>query len=228
MPPQLLPDPLPAGLAVFRLTLDLEAPLAHADWALLSADEGKRVARLHRHADRVRAVGTRAALRRLIGPRVSRRPQDLQFVVNGFGKPSLAGAAGPALHFNVSHAGTFALLAISEHAPVGVDIERRDPTLDVDGLVPLTLSALERQLPAHQRVDFFDCWTAKEAVLKALGLGVAEHLQSLSILAPEPGEGHGAAGYRLRHDGMPWPALAAQRLASPAGYASSLAWCVHA
>lgn len=151
------------------------------------------------------------------------------FVVNRFGKPRLAGAcsAEPDLHFNVSHAGEFALLAISESAPVGVDIEHRDMTLDVRGLLPQTLSALEQQLPADQRVDFFECWTAKEAVLKALGLGVAEHLQRLSILAPETiSEAAVVDRYRLRCDAVEWPALAAQRLTPPVGYAASLAWCV--
>lgn len=228
---QRLPDTLPAGIGVFLLGLDLQGPLADADWALLSEDEGVRALRLHQHADRVRFVSARAALRRLVGERLRRRPQDLKFMVNRYGKPHLACAcsAEPDLHFNVSHAGEFALLAVSESVPMGVDIERRDMALDVNGLLPLTLSVLERRLPADQRVDFFDCWTAKEAVLKALGLGVAEHLQQLSILTPElDGEVMGAGRYRLRHDEMTWPALVAQRLTSPAGYAASLAWHAHA
>lgn len=227
---QRLSDVLPEGIDVFRLKLELEAPLADADWALLGEDEGVHALRLRQHADRVRFVSTRAALRLLIGGRLRRRPQDLKFAVSRFGKPRLAGAcsAEPDLHFNVSHAGEFALLAISESVPVGVDIERRDMALDVSVLLPQTLSALEWQLPPEQRVDFFECWTAKEAVLKALGLGVAEHLQQLSVLAPEPvAVTDGVCRYRLRHDAINWPTLVAQRLTSPAGYAASLAWRVH-
>jgi 4'-phosphopantetheinyl transferase len=225
MQPQRLPDAVPEGIEVFRLALDLQARLADADWAVLGQEEGAHALRLHRHADRIRFVSTRAALRRLIGERLNRRPQDLTFVTNRFGKPSLPCACSgePELHFNVSHAGEFALLAISRNAPVGIDIERRDTALDVDSLLPQTLSAAERQLPADQRVDFFECWTAKEAVLKALGLGVSEHLQQLSILASAT---TGAGRYRLHHDAKAWPVLAAQRLMPPTGYAASLAWQV--
>lgn len=222
---QRLSDVLPEGIDVFRLELDLEAPLADADWALLGEDEGVHALRLRQHADRVRFVSTKAALRRLIGGRLRRRPQDLKFVVSRYGKPRLAGAcsAEPDLHFNVSHAGEFALLAISESALVGVDIERRDMALDVGVLLDQTLSPLELRLPADQRLDFFECWTAKEAVLKALGRGIAEHLRQFSVLRPVDGP-----HYRLRYGAGAWPALTAQRLMSPAGYAAALAWYANA
>lgn len=223
MLPQRLPDSLPAGIEVFQLALDLAAPLSDADWALLSEEEGVRALRFHRHDDRVRFVATRAALRRLLGARLRCRPQVLVFVTNRYGKPRLESAcsSSPAMCFNVSHAGDFALIALSERAPVGVDIERRDPQCDVIGLSLQALSALERQLPDERRVDFFECWTAKEAVLKALGLGVAEHLQRLSVLRSESAEG---CRFEIHHEGMDWPRVNALRLDSPPGYAATLAW----
>lgn len=210
---------MPESLDVFQLKLDLDLPIVSADWVLLSAEEGARAQRLHRPADRVRFVRTRAALRRLLGQRLQRPPQAVAFTANRFGKPVLAG--GEPLHFNVAHSGTFAVIALSTRWVVGVDIEERDAAVDVVALRPLTLSPMELQQSDAQRVDFFDCWTAKEAVLKALGLGVAHHLQQLSVLAPTT-SGHGA--YRLRHDAMAWPALHARRLAAPVGYAAALAW----
>ena len=183
MQPEPWPEPLPKSLDVFRLPLDLTAPIADADWLLLSAEEGARAQRLHRQADRVRFVRTRAALRHLLGQRLQRRPQALAFTVNRFGKPALS--SGEVLHFNVAHAGAFAVIALSASVVVGVDIERRDAAVDVAALQPLTLSPLELQQIDSQRVDFFDCWAAKEAVLKALGLGVAHHLRQLSVLAPD-------------------------------------------
>jgi len=222
MQPQRLPDPLPAGIEVFQLELDLVAPLSYADWALLSEEEGRRALRFHKHDDKVRFVATRAALRRLLGVRLRCRPQTLGFVTNPYGKPRLEAAcsSNPAICFNVSHAGRFALIALSELAPVGVDIERRDPHCDVSELSLQTLSALERQLSDDRCVDFFECWATKEAVLKALGLGVAEHLQRLSVLRPESA---GEACYDIRHEG-PWPRVNALRLDSPPGYAATLAW----
>jgi len=223
MQPQRLRDSLPAGIDVFQLALDLEAPLSDADWALLSEEEGVRALRFLRHGDKVRFVVTRAALRRLLGARLRRRPQTLRFVTNSYGKPRLEAAcsSNPAIFFNVSHAGSFALIALSERAPVGVDIERRDPPCDAVGLSLQALSAFERQLPDDRRVDFFECWATKEAVLKALGLGVAEHLQQLSVLRSESA---GDSCYDIRHEGMDWPRVNALRLDSPPGYAATLAW----
>ncbi len=223
MQPQPLPDLLPAGIQVFQLALDLAAPLLAGDQALLSAEEGERALRFHRHEDKVRFVAARAALRRLLGARMRCCPQSLRFTANKYGKPRLAVAcsADPAPYFNVSHAGDFALIALSDRVPVGVDIERRDPHCDVAGLSRQVLSTLERQLPGERRLDFFEYWTAKEAVLKAMGLGVTEHLQRLSVLLPERASEH---RYDLRREGLEGPGVDVLRLDSPFGYAAALAW----
>lgn len=223
MQPQRLSDPLPAGIEVFQLALELAAPLSATDWALLSGEECARALRFHKHDDKVRFVTTRAALRLLLGERLRYPPQLLRFGANAYGKPSLEAEvlSNPAIFFNVSHAGSFALIALSERAPVGVDIEHRDPHCDVTGLSLLVLSELERLLPGDRRVDFFECWTTKEAVLKALGFGIAEHLQQLSVLRSDSTKG---ACYDIRHEGMGWPRVHALRLDPPTGYAAALAW----
>ncbi len=223
MQPQQLSDWLPAGIQAFQLELDLAAPLADHDLALLSREETGRAQRFHRHGDKVRFVSVRAALRRLLGARLNCRPESLRFAANKHGKPRLdvACSADPAPCFNVSHAGGYALIAMSDVVPVGIDIERRDPHCDVAGLSKLVLSTQELELPDEARLDFFDCWTAKEAVLKALGLGVAEHLQRLSVLDPRPAE---AGRYELRRDALQGPRVDVLRLASPSGYAAALAW----
>ncbi|WP_454694300.1 4'-phosphopantetheinyl transferase family protein [Achromobacter aegrifaciens] len=223
MQPQRMSDPLPTGIQVFLLALDPIAPVADNDQALLSAEERARALRFRRHGDKVRFVASRATLRRLLGARVHCSPQSLRFAVNKYGKPRLdvACSGDPAPYFNVSHAGDFALIALSDWVPVGIDIERRDPHCDVAGLSRQVLSALERQLPGERRLDFFECWTAKEAVLKALGLGVAEHLQRLSVFLPKPASGR---RYDLRCEGLEGPDVNVLRLDSPSGYAAALAW----
>lgn len=217
-----LPELVAPRIEVFELALDLAAPLPEDDWLLLDADERQRLRRLQRHPDRVRFGRTRAALRRLLGERLRRPPKDLRFALGRHGKPRLCASQRRrgALGFNVSHAGGFALIALSGQGPVGIDIERRAPSLDAAELAPLTLSPLERRLRPAQRVDFFDGWTAKEAVLKALGLGVGEHLQRLAVLAPDTGRDR----YGLRHEALDLSPVTACRLPAPDGYAASLAW----
>lgn len=221
MQPLRLPEGAPAGAEVFCLELDLEAEVPGADLHLLSEDEGARARRYRQHADQVRFVRTRAALRRLLAERLNTGASSLRFMLNHHGKPRLRGgcAADPALHFNVSHAGRAALIALSRQGAIGVDIERRDPGLDVLALQAHLLSAAERRTSPPERPEFFDCWSAKEALLKALGLGVTEYLQQLSVLLPRHG-----AHYRVHSEQAAWPRLAACRLPVPDGYAAALAW----
>jgi 4'-phosphopantetheinyl transferase len=78
--------------------------------------------------------------------------------------------------FSLSHAGDHWLLAVTRGRRVGVDIEL--PGADIALLAPACLSAAELDyLEAHDgtRRDaiFYTCWTRKEAVLKACGIGLA-------------------------------------------------------
>ena len=57
----------------------------------------------------------------------------------------------------------------------------------------------------------------KESVLKALGVGIADHLQSISIMPTDTGN------YHIAHDNPQWKNLRAWRIAAPEGYVSALA-----
>jgi len=200
-------------IEVMRLDLDLAAPWDDADWGVLTAEERERALRFLRHADRLRMIATRAALRRLLGERIGVAPADLRFEAGLYGKPRLAIGG---LEFNVSHSGGHALIALAEHLPVGVDIERVDETADVAGLASIALTPQERD--AIDVAGFFERWVAKEAALKALGLGIGEKLQAFSVW---PGQGD---LYELRHAETEWGDLRAARLEAPPGYAAALAW----
>jgi 4'-phosphopantetheinyl transferase len=90
------------------------------------------------------------------------------------------------LSFNVSHAGDHALIALSRVREVGIDIEQHNASIDWRGLARLVCTPAERQAldsapPPSQAALFMRCWTAKEALLKTLGLGIAHGLQALSV-----------------------------------------------
>jgi len=159
---------------------------AGVDASVLDPDELERAARYRRPADRVRFAATRSALRELLGDRLGVDPASLRLTTGRHGRPELAHPHG-GLSFNVSHAGEHALIAISQKRRVGVDIERIDPGLDWRALVDLVCTADEQRRwitgPATplQREQFFRCWTAKEALLKAVGLGIADGLRALVI-----------------------------------------------
>jgi 4'-phosphopantetheinyl transferase len=186
-------------LVVQTLAVD-GGPLA----GLLSADERERAGRFAFEHDRRRYVVARARLRQLLGERVGAAPESLRFVYQAHGKPALARRPGQRdLRFNVSHCGEVAAYAFADGREVGVDIEEVRELPDADQLALRCFSPGERAaylcLPPRERPrGFFDCWTRKEAFVKALGAGLSQPLEafdvsrspggcSLSSFEPAPG-----------------------------------------
>jgi 4'-phosphopantetheinyl transferase len=155
---------------------------APEDVALLSADERARATRYLRAIDRVRSVAARALLRRQLGACLGCDPAALVFASNHHGKPMLA--QGPA--FNVSHGGDWVLVAIAQ-APVtdlGIDVEPIQALSDLPDVVARIATPAERQrIAAGPPAEFLRIWTRKEAVVKALGLGLSAPLADIDVLA---------------------------------------------
>lgn len=213
-----LSESIPSGIDVWLLEFDVELPVLDSELMLLSPEERRHAQCFRRQEDRVRSVETRAALRRLLGAQLMLPPDRLRFVVNAYGKPRLESESE--IEFNVSHAGCCALIALSTSGPVGVDIECEDRVLDAKNLEDLAsyvFSPLERRFALQTPGGFIRHWVAKESVLKALGLGISEHLQSVSVL-PRDDE-----AYEIAHGFPEWREIQAWRLPVPDGYAAGLA-----
>ncbi|WP_198140894.1 4'-phosphopantetheinyl transferase superfamily protein [Nitrosospira sp. NpAV] len=195
--------------------MNLQTPVLDSDLFLLSEGEVAYALRFRRHEDQVRSIATRAALRRMLASRLRLPPDTLRFMVNRHGKPYLQDKAG--IEFNVSHAGCFALIALSTNGQVGVDIEYRGCGIDAKSLGAYVFSPLERKSGLIANEDFIQHWVVKESVLKALGEGISEHLQAISIL---PGD---EEGYRIEHDRPEWAGIKAWSIEAPDCYAAALA-----
>ncbi len=93
------------------------------------------------------------------------------------GKPSLRTEAGDGgLEFSWSQAGPTVVIAVAQGIPVGVDACRESDGGSLDGLLDVfcfedEASALERMSGPQRSRAFVQCWTAKEACLKAAGTG---------------------------------------------------------
>jgi len=79
-----------------------------------------------------------------------------------------------------------AVCAICRGHPIGVDVEGMDRSVDIDMLAEQYFAASEQELiveaPSEQRMEiFFRLWTLKEAMLKAVGTGLAMPLQEFSF-----------------------------------------------
>ncbi|MFJ8104485.1 4'-phosphopantetheinyl transferase family protein [Streptomyces sp. NPDC096132] len=107
------------------------------------------------------------------------------------GKPRLDAPAGSAAYdFSVTHSGALIGVAVCAGAEVGLDVEDADAALDVDSAARIALSARESAIlrslpPADRKPAFLRIWTRKEAVLKALGVGLHMPLHALEMSPPE-------------------------------------------
>lgn len=158
-------------LSVWAVNLDC----AGGDLNLLSTSERARAGRLKRPRDRRRSLRAHCAVRRILALQLGVDPRCLEFDATTAGKPFLARPAQN-LEFNLSHSGRHGLIAVATDRSVGVDIEVRRPISDLRALAHRITTGREaellRQLPTNKiHSAFFDLWTRKEAMLKALGRG---------------------------------------------------------
>lgn len=175
---------------------------------LLDAAELARAARFVYAADRRRQVQARGILRLLLGNYLARDPRSISFRSNAHGKPVLSADAG--LHFNLSHTQERVLVGLTRRATVGVDLERVRSLPMRDALAAHCCSGDEQVWLAGQPVDtrdrdFLRIWTVKEAVLKALGTGLAIAPESLSVHFPEAEMQHP----EVTGAGSPWTLFSA-------------------
>ena len=155
----------------------------------LSADEWERANRFRFDKHRRQYVVGRGALRTLLAAYPGTRPEQVRFSYGAAGKPFLADPAGD-LYFNLSNSDEMALVGFVRGREIGVDIEYLKPMPDCEQIAERFFSESEREvlraLPAERKEEaFFNCWTRKEAYLKAVGDGLAAPLDSFDVtLAP--------------------------------------------
>lgn len=210
---------------VWRITLDdLDGSWQDA-LALLDDHERWRADRLQGWRDRQRFVVAHAALRAILGRSLAIHPAEVRFAGGPGAKPSLEGAAGDGLRFNLSHSYQLAVVALARRRDVGVDIERLRQSLPHEAIAAEFFSLAERAalaaLPPGQRTRaFYRCWTRKEAFVKARGLGLRAPLGSFDVtLAP----GEPARLLACREAGVDAGAWSLDDLDLPPGYVGAVA-----
>jgi 4'-phosphopantetheinyl transferase len=172
---------------VWIVALDRSAEVVERLRASLTADERDRADRFHFPNDATRWTVARATLRAILGECLGVEPRDLRFSYGERGKPELAGPfAGSGLRFNLSHSAGLALCALTGERRIGVDIERVRPLADLEQIADRTFSprerkAIRRLAPELRHEAFFNCWTRKEAYIKAIGEGLAYPLDRFSV-----------------------------------------------
>lgn len=108
------------------------------------------------------------ALRRILSSYLDQAPEQICFEKNPHGK-----LLHPKIFFSLSHSHHLALIAISKAEPIGVDIEYLRE-------VPNQLAIAKRFFSPCEDPEktFFEIWTAKEALVKAHGQCLIDHIHN--------------------------------------------------
>lgn len=211
---------------VWRAALDQPPSTIEAFLQTLADDERTRAGKFRFQRDREHFIVARGVLRALLGRYLDQQPEQLRFSYSPYGKPALADDSSTGgLRFNISHASGLALFAFTRSREIGLDIEYLRDDFDCGQIAKHYFSRREVAalcaLPAEtQTLAFFNCWTRKEAYIKALGEGLSHPLDQFDVsLAP----GEPAALLSAGNDSQEASRWFLRELAPGPGYVAALA-----
>ncbi|MCH9649165.1 MAG: 4'-phosphopantetheinyl transferase superfamily protein [Deltaproteobacteria bacterium] len=182
-----------AEIHIWSVPLDLPAAEVASLGELLDPEEMKRALRFRFDRHRRRFIVGRGTLRKILGAYLGEEPRDLAFAYGPKGKPSLDGRfASSGICFNLSHSSELALYGLTLGGDLGVDVEFRRPMPDAEQIAERFFSQSEkealREIPQETKSEaFFNCWTRKEAYIKATGDGLSMPLDRFDVTLT-PGE----------------------------------------
>jgi len=175
-PPKLSEDSI--HIWIFQTDWRLQGEsLCSRDWA--------RAGQFRRTIDRDRWITCREILRQILASYLQKSPRAIEFAYNTYGKPSVANILSAPV-FNLTHSEDIALLALYIKEPIGIDVEycRYIQNFEISAhlfLAPSEYLAWQNLLVDRRINGYYKSWTSKEAVLKALGMGLNGELKSISV-----------------------------------------------
>ncbi len=186
----------PSEIHLWLQSLELTAGQISSYYGLLSPDERARAARFHFDRHRNHYIVARGRLREILSNYIDAAPEQIVFNYGDKGKPGLADDS-TGLKFNLSHSGEVAAYAFTGGREIGVDVEEIRPQVAREQIAERFFSPNEvrsiRVLPEDRQARrFFECWTRKEAYIKALGEGLSIPLNSFDV------SGEQMAGWTIR------------------------------
>jgi len=148
----------------------------------LSDGERARADRFLIEKDRQTWIVCHSLLRIFIADYLQSDPGSLSFGTNQFKKPLIKGNP---VYFNLSHTRDAFIFSISEYFPVGVDLESYRQDIQLRSIANNYFSKRECDFifceKEGQNERFFLVWTRKEALLKAIGVGIIDYLPDIEV-----------------------------------------------
>jgi len=211
---------------VWRAALEVSVEVLGGLQRLLSEEEVTRAQRFHFEKDRSHFIVAHGVLRIILGRYLNADPSQLRFCYNHYGKPSLDLPFDKSkLNFNLSHSHEIALYAFTYAKQIGIDVEHMRSDIEYERLAKHSFSLNEQAalhaLPqALKQQAFFNCWTRKEAYIKARGTGLSLPLDLFDV-SLRPGEP--AVLLSSREDSQETVRWSLQDFDPGSGYAGALA-----
>jgi 4'-phosphopantetheinyl transferase len=202
----------------------LEGRAADIFESFLSDDELTRANRFHFIRDRNHFVVARGLLRNLLAAYLGVNCAELRFSYGAQGKPFLLLDGQAQINFNVSHSDGRAAFVFTRGRDLGVDLEYVKDDFDDELIANRFFSRAEvlalRTVPADLRKQaFFNCWTRKEAYIKARGEGLSMPLDQFDVsLGPDEPVAL-LNNYREEREVSRW---SMQAIPAPEGYVGAL------
>jgi len=181
------PPSLPAlnEIDIWTIPLDTNQNSTETLKSLLDTQELERHDKLHPN-HQYRYLVSHAACRDILGRYTNTPTKQIIYSKNNHGKPALI--HDHPVYFNLSHSHDLAVLAISNHAEIGVDVEHLKSKPQWKKIAKrfftkTEVSFLLDKPKEEQERFFFQVWTRKEAYIKAIGTGLSTSLSSFDVTA---------------------------------------------
>ena len=177
----------------FRATEALDEAAIAAAASVLSDEERAQFGRFQLARDGRDYAAGHALLRHTLSRDGNQTPGAWRFEKTPSGKPRLIGDGADVRSFSLSHTRGMVACAVTSGAEVGVDVECVDREVDAGGIAARFFAPAEAarllELDGDARRDrFFDLWVLKEALVKALGRGMAVSLTTLAFTVGPGGD----------------------------------------
>ena len=158
-----------------------------ADW--LNSEEANRMRRYQSRRQQEHFVLGRIILRLTLSKYFGCSPSDFNFHTDNQGKLFLNSNNPPSLFFSLSHSYNRLVVAVSRVRDMGIDVELVNEKREILKIAKRYFSPREFQDLSNLKVSvqtkrFYELWTLKESVLKALGVGLSGFLSKVKFTFP--------------------------------------------
>ena len=153
---------------------------------LLCSLEMQRANRFHLIKHKTRFIAAHGILRTILSLYCNIDAKELVFTESEYGKPCFSFPNKTELQFNMSHSGVMSVYIITKTKLVGIDIEEIKNNKNYIDIAHRFFSQEEYEkiisLPQQEQCHaFYQIWSRKEALLKAIGQGFSHPLSTFTV-----------------------------------------------